>query len=62
METEARRNSRWIGSVVRLLRDGYGVEDIAVMLRCDAQAVRDEVAILREEGRLNAIYYGKARL
>jgi hypothetical protein len=34
------------------LRQGYGVEDIAVMLKEDVDAIRREVAILREEGEL----------
>lgn len=37
------------------LRDGYGVEDIAIMLGCDVAHVRAEVEILRAEGRLEVL-------
>ncbi len=47
----------WQKSVRTLLRFGYGAEDIALRLRCGADDVRNEVAILREEGRLTEIYF-----
>lgn len=53
----ARSNSQWIGSVNALLREGYGVEDIARRLKCSVEAVRLEVAILREEGLLERLYW-----
>lgn len=45
-------NHAWKVKVHRLLRQGYGVEDIADKLTCDVSHVRLEVQILREEGRL----------
>lgn len=51
----AQRNSNWQQKVRSLLRQGYGVEDIAVMHKCDVAAVRAEVSILRQEGRLAEI-------
>lgn len=38
--------------VMAYLRDGYGVEDIAIMLGCNVAHVRAEVEILRDEGNL----------
>lgn len=52
----ARANSQWIGRVKALIRDGYGVEDIAVKLACDVACVRTEVAILRDMGELNDLF------
>jgi hypothetical protein len=49
------RNSNWQQKVRFLRRRGYGVEDIAVMHKCDVAAVRAEVSILRQEGRLAEI-------
>ena len=42
----------WSWRVQDLLRAGFGVEDIALALRCDVRFVRAEVQILREQGRL----------
>ena len=42
-----------------LLADGYGVEDIAQMLRCPVEVVRQEVEALRASGRLEAVLRGK---
>jgi hypothetical protein len=55
----AQANSNWQARVRGLLRDGYGVEDIAVRLKCDVADVRAEVAILRADGQLAAIYGGR---
>lgn len=52
----ARANSQWIGRVKAMLADGLGVEDIALRLSCDVQAVRDEVSILRQTGVLNDMF------
>lgn len=49
-------NSQWIGQVNRLLREGLGVEDIAIRLKCDVEAVRVEVAILREMVALDDMF------
>lgn len=51
----ARANSQWIGQVQRLLREGYGVEDIALRLGCDVEDVRREVKILRDMGIIKEI-------
>lgn len=47
-----RANSTWIGKVSTLLSDGYGSEDIAVILGCSVDDVRREIQIRREEGSL----------
>lgn len=43
-----------------MLRDGFGAEDIAVKMNMPAQTIRNEVEILRGEGRLECLY-GTAR-
>ena len=48
-------NEQWQAQVARFLRQGYGVEDIAVLMACDAEHVRDEVFILRLDGKLEEI-------
>ena len=53
--TDALSNMRWQAQVHRFLRTGYGVEDIAVLMACDVEHVRDEVSILRLEGELKGI-------
>jgi DNA-binding NarL/FixJ family response regulator len=47
-------NTNWQAKVAQYLRDGYGVEDIALKMKCEVSAVRHEVKILRDEGRLGA--------
>ena len=44
--------TRLIDRIEALLREGLGVEDIAVRLSCEVEAVRLAVRIFREEGRL----------
>ena len=44
----------WAAAVIRALRAGYGVEDIALRLECPTEAVRDLVAKLRERGLLTS--------
>lgn len=56
--TGAQRNSNWQANVRTLLREGYGVEDIARRLRCSAENVRREVEILRAEGWLKRTFGG----
>lgn len=57
----ARANSAWMGRVHSLLRDGFGYDDIALKMGCDASLIRDEGRILREEGSLDALVLaGKA--
>jgi len=53
----AERNEFWMGMVHRMLGVGLGVEDVAVRatrcgLRTTADQVRNEITILRNEGRL----------
>lgn len=55
----AQANSQWICRVRESLREGYGVEDIALRLKCDVEDVRQEVKILREQGDLERIYRGQ---
>ena len=55
------RNTHWQTSVRRLLREGYGAEDIAIKLKCSADDVRREIHILREEGRLTKIVRPKVK-
>lgn len=45
----------WKRAVHDALRDGYGVEDIALRLGCRLDAVREYVAKLRRLGRLVAV-------
>ena len=46
----------WKAAVIRDLRDGFGVEDIAHRMDCDVQRVRDLVADLRKRGLLPRLY------
>jgi hypothetical protein len=52
----SQQNSMWIYRVRKLLKLGFGVEDIALREKCDVECVRAEVAILRESGELSRIY------
>lgn len=52
----AQANSNWQGMVRTLLRDGLGVEDIALRLKCDVAHVRAEVEILRHSGDLARMF------
>lgn len=56
MPDKSYQNTDWQYRVRSHLRDGYGVEDIAVNLRCPVADVRREVEILREAGELQKIY------
>lgn len=51
-----KQNTSWICRVRTLLKEGFGVENIAIKLNCDVQAVRNEVVILRELGELGRMY------
>jgi hypothetical protein len=55
-EQAARRNSLWQAKVRQLLWAGYGSEDIAIKLSCDAADVIREIQILRADGELQIIY------
>ena len=46
----------WKAAVIRDLRAGFGVEDIAHRMDCDVQRVRDFVADLRKHGLLPHLY------
>lgn len=52
----AQRNSMWQASVRALLRDGLGVEDIAIRTNATSDDVRREVEILRASGELTEIF------
>jgi DNA-binding NarL/FixJ family response regulator len=55
------QNSTWQGKVARLLGQGFGAEDIALKLSCDPDAVRREIKIYRQEGRLAEIVRPKVK-
>ena len=44
--------SNWQLKVHRLLGQGFGVEDIAIELGETAEAIRGEVSMLRQKGKL----------
>lgn len=46
------RSRAWVERVGALLRDGYGVEDIAIKLACEARQVRTQIALFRGAGLL----------
>ena len=46
----------WKAAVIRDLREGFGVEDIAHRMGCGVQPVRDLVADLRRHGLLPRLY------
>ncbi len=46
---------KWNESVHDLLRQGFGVEDIAIRIGCTAERVRREVNNLRQTGRLRDV-------
>jgi hypothetical protein len=46
------RSRAWVDRVGALLRDGLGVEDIALKLECEARQVRAQVALFRGAGLL----------
>lgn len=50
------QNTMWISQVRKLLKQGFGTEDIAIKLDCKLQDVKNEVDILRESGELKMIY------
>lgn len=52
------RKTPWVVTARRMLRSGYGVEDIAVGLRIDVDHVRFLVRKLRETGQLHNVLFG----
>lgn len=61
MSDKGHRNSMWQDHVRKLLGEGYGAEDIAVLTHCCAEDVRREIKILRESGELSSIYGGTSK-
>lgn len=55
------RNTHWQMRVREYLRQGFGVEDIALKLGCAPDDVRREISILRQEGRLAKIVKPKVK-
>lgn len=53
---KAETHATWIARVNLMLRDGFGVEDIAVLCGYRVEDVRLEVEILRAEGHLPAMF------
>jgi len=49
-------NTQWVAMVRSMLFDGFGADDIAVRSQSCAEAVRDEIALLRAEGHLEPLY------
>lgn len=47
------------GRVLRLLREGYGAEDVALKLKCDPEMVRRSITRLREQGYLRKMWETK---
>ena len=46
----------WNASVIRSLKDGLGVEDIALRMGCDARHVRQLVERLRSRNLMGKLY------
>ena len=49
----------WRMDAGRMLRQGYGVEDIAVKLAVPVADVRQFVTTLRKSGRLSVVLFGR---
>jgi DNA-binding NarL/FixJ family response regulator len=60
-DRKAFQNSDWQWRVRRLLKAGFGVEDIAEILKCKLETVRQEVSILREDGDLESMFRNGAK-
>lgn len=56
MDKLARQNSEWIGRMKTLLREGWGVEDIAIKTKTKLEHVQREVRILRASGELEELF------
>lgn len=57
MKDQGQANSMWIVRVRELMRQGFGVEDVAMKLGCEAEHIRNEVAIYRAEGRIRDLIW-----
>ena len=51
--------SEWVSTITADLRDGYGIEDIAVRHNFNADDVRTMVRHMQSRGELRAIYQQK---
>ena len=51
--------NEWRNDAKRMLRDGLGVEDIAVKLSVPVDDVRGFVGALRASGRLSVVLFGR---
>ena len=49
----------WRMDAGRMLRKGYGTEDIAVALEVPVNDVRQFVSALRKSGRLSVVLFGR---
>ena len=47
-----------IPQINKLIRSGYGVEDIAIKLNCNVEGVRNHVLQLRKHGYLKEWFQG----
>lgn len=55
------QNTMWSARVRSLLKEGYGVENIAVMMDARLDDVQREVEILRNSGELEWMFKGKGK-
>ena len=46
------KSRAWVDRMGALLRDGFGVDDIAIKLQCEARQVRTQVSLFRGDGLL----------
>jgi hypothetical protein len=51
--------SGWRMDAGRMLRKGFGVEDISVALKVPVADVRQFVSALRKSGRLSVVLFGR---
>jgi hypothetical protein len=49
----------WRMDAGRMLRQGFGVEDISVKLSVPVEDVRQFVSALRKSGRLSVVLFGR---
>lgn len=58
MPKKTKLKPSWQMETRRLIADGYGVEDIAIMLKRCVGDIRFMVSVMRETGALQSIYGG----
>ena len=51
----------WDSAVRKLLKHGYGVEDIAIMLNADPNKIREMVNEYRKNGRISEVIWRKGK-